>query len=213
MSATVSLQSLDRPQPVLDRDRERRLTDRQRALLDGLGCIFDNGFADLTMAGIAARLNCSMRTLYALAPSRDELVLIVVDRTLWRVGRSAQRAIEADMAPLEALRAYLAAATVAVSRTTEAFARDLAAVPAARRLSDAHEGYLQAMAKGLLDLAAERGDIDAAVDTGAVARVMARLGRDFASPDILPTLRTTPKDAADAVVELMLRGLTTGRRE
>lgn len=213
MSPTVSLQSVDRPQPLLDRDRERRLTDRQRALLDGLGRIFDNGFADLTMAGIAARLNCSMRTLYALAASRDELVLIVVDGMLWRVGRSAHHAIEAHMAPLDALRAYLAAATVAVSRTTEAFARDLAAVPAARRLSDAHEGYLQAMTKGLLDLAAERGDIDALVDTGAVARVMARLGRDFASPDILPTLRTTPKDAADAVVELMLRGLTTGRRE
>ena len=205
----MSLVEVRRPRPVLDRERERRLTDRQRELLDQLGAIFDDGFADLTMAGIAARLNCSMRTLYALAPSRDELVLIVVDRNLWRVGRSAQNAIEPDMPPLDALRAYLAAATVAVSRTTHAFARDLAAVPAAQRLSEAHEDYLLAVTNGLLAVAVDRGDIDP-IDTAAVARVMTRLGGDFARPDVLPTLSTSPKEAADAVVDLLLRGLQRG---
>lgn len=205
------LTDVHRPRPVLDRERERRLTDRQRQLLDQLERIFDDGFADLTMAGIAARLNCSMRTLYALAPSRDELVLIVVDRNLWRVGRSAHNAIGPDMSPMDALRAYLAAATVAVSRTTPAFAGDLASVPAAQRLSDAHEDYLEATTKGLLDLAVERGDIEA-IDTAAVARVMARLGRDFARPGVLGTLRTSPKEAADAVVDLLLRGLQTEAR-
>ena len=107
-----------RPRPVLDRARERRLTERQRELLDHLGHMFDEGFADLTMAEIASRLNCSMRTLYALAPSRDELVMIVIDRNLWRIGRSAQQAIAEDMAPLDALRAYLEAAPGAPDRAT-----------------------------------------------------------------------------------------------
>jgi len=211
----VTLDEVSRPRPVLDRDRERRLTERQRQLLDALSVMFDDGFAELTMAAIAARLNCSLRTLYALAPSRDELVMVVVDRTLWRIGRGAQEAIAPDMAPLDALRAYLRAASFAVGRTTQAFARDLAAVPAAQRLSDAHEDYLQAMTQRLLDAAVERGDFasgDAdveadAVDTAAVARVLARLGRDFARPDVLPTLRSTPKQAADAVVDLVLDGL------
>ena len=41
----------------------------------------DDGFADLTMAELATRLNCSLRTLYELAPSRDvpEVVLDVVE--------------------------------------------------------------------------------------------------------------------------------------
>jgi AcrR family transcriptional regulator len=207
----MTLAAVQRPRPVLDRERERRLTDRQRELLDELGAMFDGGFADLTMAEIASRLNCSMRTLYALAPSRDELVLIVVDRNLWRVGRSAQNAIDGDMAPLDALRAYLVAANVAVSHTTEAFARDLAAVPAAQRLSDEHNAYLFAVTRRLLDLAVERGDI-APVDTAAVARVMSRLGGDFARPEVIPTLRTSPKEAADAVLDLLLRGLQTGAR-
>jgi AcrR family transcriptional regulator len=196
---------------VLDRERERRLTDRQRELLDELERLFADGFADLTMAELASRLNCSMRTLYALAPSRDELVLIVVDRNLWRVGRTAQNAITPDMAPLDALRAYLEAANVAVSRWTEAFARDLAAVPAARRLQEGHNDYLFEMTRQLLDRAVERGDV-APVDTAATARVMAGLGRALSRPEVIPTLRSSPKDAADEVLGILLRGLQTGAR-
>jgi AcrR family transcriptional regulator len=199
--------TVERPRPVLDRERERRLTDRQREILDELGRVFDGGFAHLTMAEIAARVSCSLRTLYALAPSRDELVLIVVDRHLWRVGRSAHDAIAEDMAPLDALRAYLEAATVAVSHMTEAWARDIATVPAARKLNDGHNEYLFNVTRTLLDAAVDRGDI-ADVDTAAVARVMAGLGRAFSHPDVLPTLRSSPKEAADEVVDLILKGLT-----
>ena len=198
------------PKPVLSRARERRLTERQREILDELGSMFDEGFAHLTMAELAARLNCSLRTLYALAASRDELVLIVVDRNLWRVGRTAQAAIHEDMAPLDAVRAYLEAATVAVSGWTEAFARDLAEMPAALELSAGHDRYLFEVTKTLLDQAVERGDI-APIDTAAVARVMSGLGGDFTQPDVMATLQSSPKEAADAVVELIIRGLSAGR--
>lgn len=200
------LRAVPRPAPVLRREREQALTARQREILDQLSALFDGGFADLTMAGLAAELSCSLRTLYELAPSRDELVLVVVDRNLRRIGRTAVDALEGEMAPLDALRAYLQAATVAVARTTPAFARDLAAVPAAQRLNDAHSDYLVAVARCLLDLAVERGDI-ADLDTGALARVMAGVGRDFARPEVISTLRSSPKDAADAVVDVLLRGL------
>lgn len=196
------------PKPALPRARERELTQRQRQILDELGLIFDGGFADLTMAEIASLASCSLRTLYALAPSRDELVLVVGDRILWRVGRSAREAIAGDMAPLDAIRAYLEAATVAVSGITEAFARDLASVPEAQRLSDGHNEYLFAVTRSLLDLAVERGDI-ADVDSAAVARVLAGLGQFFSRPGVIRTLRGSPKEAADAVVDLIMRGLTS----
>ena len=204
--AQERLRAVARPRPLLDRTRERALTERQRELLDQLGPVFDEGFADLTMAEIARRLNCSLRTLYALAPSRDELVLIVVDRNLWEVGRAAREAIGPELAPLDALRAYLAAATVAVSGMTEAFSRDLAAVAAAQRLGDDHNEYLFDVTRTLLDLAAERGEI-LDVDTSAVARILAGLGSFFSRPAVIPTLRSSPKEAADEVVDLVLRGL------
>ena len=200
------LRAVPVPRSVLSRERMQRLTDRQREILTQLGQLFLDGFADLTMSEIADRLNCSLRTLYGLAPSRDELVLAVVDLHLWRVGREAMAAIEPDMAPLDAVRAYLAAATVAVSKTTEAYARDLDAMPSAQRLGGVHADYVVAVTRTLLDMAVERGDIDD-VDTVAVARTIANLGRDFIRADVMPTLASPPKAAADAVVGIVLRGL------
>lgn len=194
------------PRAVLDHDRERRLTDRQREILDRLGEMFEDGFADLTMAKIASRSNCSLRTLYGVAPSRDELVLAVVDRNLWRVGHSAMAAIGSDMGPVEALRAYLHAATEVVNGMTEGFARDLASMPSAQRLGGFHADYVEAVTRCLLDLAVERGDI-VPVDTAAVARVMAGLAREFSQPASMAALQSTPKAAADSVIEIMVRGM------
>jgi len=200
------LGAVRRPRAIMGRDRERALTDRQRQLLDKMEHLFAGGFATLTMAQLAARLNCSLRTLYALAPSRDELVLVVVDRNLWRVGRAARDAVREDLAPLDAVRAYLEAATVAVGGWTEAFARDLATVPAAQELEEGHNEYLFDVTRTLLDLAVERGDI-ADVDSAAVARVLAGLGRFFSRPRVISSLGSSPKEAADEVVDLVLRGL------
>ncbi len=203
------IRAVTAPRPVLDRRREESLTDRQRQILDQLGTMFDDGFAQITMAELAATLSCSLRTLYSLADSRDELVLMVVDRNLWRIGRAARDAIDPGMAPLDALRAYLGAATVAVSGATPAFTRDLEAVEAARRLRAGHNHYLFAVTRTLLELAVEQGEI-ADLDVSAVGRVIAGLGSDFSRPDVIPTLRSSPKDAADAVVDIVLRGLPAG---
>ena len=203
------LRAVPAPRPVLDRDREARLTGRQREVLDQLGALFDDGFADLTMADIAASVGCSLRTLYDLAPSRDELVLTVIDRNLRRIGRRAISAIQPDLDPLAVIRSYLMAANLAVAATTPAFARDQAATPATHRLVTAHSDYLVAITRTLLDLAVERGDI-APTDTAAVARVVAGLGAMFALPENLETIDSTPKEAADSMVDVILRGLTTG---
>ena len=200
------LRAVPAPRPMLSRDELHRLTDRQREILSQLGSLFADGFEHLTMAEIAAELGCSLRTLYGLAPSRDELVLTVVDMHLWRVGREAMAALDPAMAPLDAIRAYLSAATVAVNGTTAAYSRDLDAMPAARRRNGDHASYVVAVTRSLLDWAVERGDI-AQVDTAAVAHTLATLGQDFIRPEVMATLQSSPKAAADQVVDIMLRGL------
>ncbi|MDT0277092.1 TetR/AcrR family transcriptional regulator [Blastococcus goldschmidtiae] len=201
-----SLATIERPRPVLDREREEQLTERQREVLRQLDAMFRDGFAELTMAEIAARAGCSLRTLYALAPSRDELVLMVVDRQLWRIGGNAQRIIADEMPPLDAIRAYLRAAHVAVSRATDAWSRDIGNVPAVKALVDSHNQYLIDVTRILLDTAVGRGDI-ADVDTAAIARVLAGLGRSFADPEVARTLRSSPPQAADEAVQIILKGL------
>ncbi len=201
------IRTVPAPRPMMPRDRVQALTARQRELLDQLAVMFDeSGFAELTMAKIAHRLSCSMRTLYELAPTRDELVLTVVDRKLRRIGRAAHDAISDDMTALDAVQTYLRAAFVAVAGTTEAFARDTAAMQPARRLNESHNDYLIAATRALLDLAVERGEIGP-VDTAAVARVLAGTARDLVRPEVMPTLRDDPAESATAVAELLLVGL------
>jgi AcrR family transcriptional regulator len=194
------------PEPVLDRDRESRLTERQRQILDELGRIFDKGFLDLTMADLAAQLNCSLRTLYGLAESRNELVLMVSDRNLRKIGRVAHAAIGDDMSALDAVRAYLSAATVAVSDIHPEFNADMATVAAGPSMQLAHSEYLIRVTKALLDVAVEDGEIEA-VDTSAVARMIAGLGRAFSQSDVIDQLASSPKEAADAMVDIVIDGL------
>jgi AcrR family transcriptional regulator len=202
----AEIRSVPRPQPVLSREREAALTPRQRELLDELTAVFDDGFAHLTMADLAARLGCSLRSLYQLAPSRDELLLVVVDRNLWRVGRAAQQVIVPGGSPIATVSAYLKAAHDAVSRTTDRFARDMASLPAAVELQRGHENYLVDVTTRLLDLAVGTGEI-ADIDTRVVARAAASMGRLLAQPDALGQTSSDPKKAADLIVDLLLHGL------
>ena len=195
------------PKPLLSPETERQLSARQREILDELEALLAaEQLADLTMAEIAALVNCSLRTLYGIAPSKEELVLTVVDRRLRRIGRSAISSLDADLSPLEALRAYLQAANEAVQPESAAFARDFAALPGAKHLLDAHEQYVIAVARSLLDRAVSEGQIGK-TDTAAVAHVLGGLGREFARPEVAAGVRAAPKQSADAVTAIILRGL------
>jgi AcrR family transcriptional regulator len=195
------------PRPLLPPDVERGLSRRQREVLDALEALaIQDGFAELTMAGLAARVSCSLRTLYGLAPRKDALLLTVIDRRLHRIGRAAMDAIEPGMDALSALRAYLEAASTAVAPTTEAFARKLATVPGAGELTQAHEQYVTAVVERLLERAVAERQIEP-VDTRALALVLAGLGMFFARPEILARIHASPKATSDAILSIVLRGL------
>ena len=68
--AHAPLPGVRAPKPLLAPEAERRLTPRQREVLGELeDLVVRGGFAELTMAEIAARLGCSLRTLYGISPS------------------------------------------------------------------------------------------------------------------------------------------------
>jgi AcrR family transcriptional regulator len=210
VSVEERLSMVPRPVPVLSRKETAGLTSRQRELLDALSGLITDGFSHLTMADLARDLGCSLRTLYGIAPSRDLLVLVACDRNLWAAGRSAREAIgrSEEIRPLDAVRRYLQAATRAVNATTAAFAADMAALPGGQEISDAHTRYLVAITRELLDMAVERGEIEP-VPTIVLAHAMAGISNVFIQPDVIDALPGTPKQAADSVVDLILRGLTT----
>ena len=209
--ARVRVPGVRAPKPLLSREAERQLSARQLELLDELEeKLLRQGLADLTMAEIAGLLGCSLRTLYGIAPSKDELLLTVVDRRLHRIGRAAIEALDPSMPPLDALRAYLQAANQAVQPEAMTLAADLAKVVGAGRLFSAHESYLIAVTQSMLDRAVAEGQI-APVDTASVAHVLGGLGREFSRPDVAEIAQTSPKETADAISELILTGLLAER--
>jgi AcrR family transcriptional regulator len=198
------------PKPLLSAENERRLTARQQELLDPLEeLVTRKGVAERTMAEIAAHVNCSLRTLYGIAPSKEELVLAIVDRRLHRIGRAAIGSIDASLSSLQALRVYLGEANQAVQPEAIAFAEELARLRGGKPLLDAHEGYVIAVTQSLLDRAVAKGEIDA-IDTAAVAHVLGGLGREFVRPEAADAVATSPKATADALTDLILRGLERG---
>ncbi|MCS5635848.1 MAG: hypothetical protein NZ990_04975, partial [Myxococcota bacterium] len=65
----IRLPGVRPPKPLLPLEIEERLTNRQRQLLDQLEeLVIGEGLADVTMAQLAARVNCSLRTLYGISP-------------------------------------------------------------------------------------------------------------------------------------------------
>ena len=203
----IRLPGVRPPKPLLPPEIEERLTERQRQLLDQLEeLIVGEGLADVTMAQIAARVNCSLRTLYGISPSKDELVLTVMDRRLHRIGREAVESLDPALPPLDALRVYLTTAHEAVDSERGEMARNFLDVPGAKRLFDSHENYLTAVVRGLLDRAVDEGHIDP-VDTAAVAHVLGGLGLVFSRAHVSPSLEKAPKQTANDLTEIILRGL------
>lgn len=196
------------PKPVLGTETMERLTPRQLQLFEQLEkLVTDEQIGDLTMSQIAAALGCSLRTLYGISPSKDELVLAAADRNLRRIGRAAVDSLDPSMPPLEMLRAYLDAANEAVEPTRMIYARELASIPAAKRLLDAHEDYVMAVTKSLLDRAVEVGDIPP-MDTAPIAHILGGLGREFGRSEVREIVEQSPKTTAAEVTAIIFRGLT-----
>jgi AcrR family transcriptional regulator len=199
------------PKRRLSPSTERSLTARQLEILDTLDeSVLVDGFADLTMAEIAKEMTCSLRTLYGIAPSKEELVLAVADRHLQRIGREAMQALELDEPPLTRLRAYLRSTNLALQPTTVIFSMDFNKLSGARELTDAHADYIVSITQALLDEAVEAKQIGP-LDAGALAVVIGRLGRDFARPDMKKIVRTSARETADSIAEVILDGLVATR--
>ena len=107
MSVPGSVAARRRPRPLLSQRAEARLGRRHREVLDELEALFlRDGFSGFSVRELAASVGCSRRTLYEVAPSKDELVLIVLDRFLHRVGRAALDSIDTTQSYADQITAY-----------------------------------------------------------------------------------------------------------
>jgi AcrR family transcriptional regulator len=158
--------------------------------------ILAEGFLDLQMSDLAGRLNCSKSTLYAIAPSKEQLLVSMV-RTFFR--RSTER-IEAAIDPaapaVDRIGTYLTAVATELAPASARFFADLEQFApagdiyrqntaiAARRVQElVHEAapgidptFLGAVARLVME-SIHRGDISRAtgLDDSAAYRALSEL--------------------------------------
>ena len=197
------------PRPLLSRTDEARLGARHREVLDGLEDLFmANGFASFTIAELAKELGCSRRTLYELAPSKDQLVLIVLDRRLHRMGRAALGSIVPSAPLLDQVRQYIQGGV-----EYQMFAPlldDLSEDAPARRLVDRHYRFVMTVVQRLIDLGIERGEF-ADVDPAVVGAVVTGSSLYMMQPEISSDTGLDVAALISGMLELVLGGLPTGR--
>ena len=151
---------LESPRPLLSKSKENLLSARQKEAILGLEELIKEGYPQLTMSQIANRLKVSLRTLYKIAPKKEDLLLIAVDRLLFKIGAEAQKAINTDDGPLEKLKLFLHKTNEATKNDTLAFTEDFDKIQGARALIDSHENYVVNLTKNMLDEAIKAGEIN-----------------------------------------------------
>jgi AcrR family transcriptional regulator len=207
MSTTVRNRSLlvGAPRPLLSQKAEAGLGARHREVLDGLERLLVEGeLVGLTIGELATRLGCSRRTLYELAPSKEQLLLVVLDRVMHRIGHSAIAAVDPDAPASVQLRQY-AVASLVYSFGSDAH-DDIVEVPGARRSLDRHYRFAASVVERIVATGIDRGEFVPSNPSVAAAVILASAVH-LARPDVLEDLGLTLEDAVNQMLDLALAGL------
>ena len=182
------------------------LTDKHKQVIDKLELMLEKGIPDLTMSELAAKLKVSLRTLYEIAPSKDHLIRMTVNRILMKLGKEALDIIANINSPVEKLKRYLQHANQAVGPKFKVYLQNLGNNNKSKEMIDYHEDYIISFTKELLDDAVTQKEIRA-IDTQAFALLLGGIGRDFAKDVNVAKLSDSPERSANSITEIILNGI------
>lgn len=186
----------------------RRRTPRQVDLLDRLVALLAaEGFSGLTLDEIAERLRCSKTTLYALAPTKHELVVEVVKQYFRTAVASIESRVAAADPPADRVVAYLSGVAEALSPLSRAFMEDLSSfAPAAavyRQNTAAAAGRIRALIAEGVEAGAFRP-----VHAAFVAEVAAVAMFEIQRGEMFARLEMSDSEAYAELASLMIHALS-----
>jgi AcrR family transcriptional regulator len=180
---------------------------RQEEILAELeAIILREGFRDLTVAGLSKRLRCSRRTLYELAESKNELVLLVLDRLLQRMGRRAHQRLRELSDPSERVQFFVGAGSAEIRSISIAFAEDITNFAPARRLFDAHYEFAASVLAGVIQDGIDKGAFRKVQPYLVAQLIEAGLAR-VQDPRVLRRLPGSEAESFDELTGIVLRGI------
>jgi AcrR family transcriptional regulator len=187
--------------------RQRR-TARQVDLLDRLvDLMAEEGFSGFTLDDLAERLHCSKTTLYALASSKQQLVVEVVKQYFRVAVPSVEARVAAAEAPPERVVAYLSAVADYLKPLSRAFMEDLS------DFAPAAEVYAQntaAAADRIRELIGEGVEAGAfrPVHAAFMAEMVAATMFEIQRGELFARLEMTDSEAYAELASLVIHALT-----
>ena len=182
------------------------ITDKHKQVIDKLELMLEKGIPDLTMSELAAKLKVSLRTLYEIAPSKDHLIRMTVNRILMKLGKEALDKIAEINSPLEKLKKYLQHVNQAVGPRFKVYLQNLGNNIQSKEMIDYHEDYIISYTKESLDDAMAQKEIKT-IDAQAFALLLGGIGRDFAKDVNVEKLSDSPEKSANSITEIILNGI------
>lgn len=180
---------------------------RQQEILDRLEKLFlVEGFQHLTVADMVEHLHCSRRTLYSLAPSREELVFVVIDRFLTNMGAAAQAKVAECTNPADAVAAYMGTSITRLATAHPVFFDDLESYLPTKHLYDRHLHYALGVLGGLIDEGMQIG-MFRQFDAPVIAEILDAAVERIRHPDVLARAGVSWSQALTNLSELIRYGL------
>jgi AcrR family transcriptional regulator len=166
--------------------------------------LLDEGVEKVTVGRLAARLQCSRRTLYEIASSKEALVCIVIDRMLRRQISAALASIDPNWSIVEQLRHIITFGANFQFRSSgwEGMTSD----PSARKLMETHYRFsatalAKTIAKGI-----EQGEFRD-ISPDVVAATFEGIIWHFHTPDVVGRFKHPPLAILGEVLDWILPAL------
>ena len=184
----------------------RIYTKRHNEIIDALEVLLESGVPNLTMSEIAKKLKISLRTLYEIAPSRDELILMTMDNILKKLGKFAMDSVSEIHSPVEKLEEYLIIVNQAVGPKFDRFLKDMEKINGSKMTADYHENFIKNFIKELLEQAIKKKEIKA-IDVKAFSILLGGIGREFFKEENKRSIHLSPEESANSITNIILNGI------
>ena len=184
----------------------RIYTKRHNEIIDALEVLLESGVPNLTMSEIAKKLKISLRTLYEIAPSRDELILMTMDNILKKLGKFAMDSVSEINSPIEKLEEYLMIVNQAVGPKFDRFLKDMEKINGSKMTADYHENFIKNFIKELLEQAIKKKEIKA-IDVKAFSILLGGIGREFFKEENKRSIHLSPEESANSITSIILNGI------
>ena len=185
---------------------DTRTNEKHLEVIQNFENLLEDGIANQTMSDIASSLKVSLRTLYEIAPSKEQLVISTIDRILTNIAKQALTSMKDMKLSVDKLRTFTKIGNEAAGPRIQKYADDLNRIKGADEMIKAHElAYIDHI-KRLLDEAVKHKEIQA-IDTRAVAIMLGSVARVFSKKIHQKKLAASAEESANMISGLIIDGL------